>query len=103
MKKVRGITNNRYRNDVRFFGSSGLHGRTENEGRLPGTVGNKLMYVTKTAPPIHRTGVLLRFNEQNQHTERGKQDLLLLTGAEDHFIPLGLYDRQVNALKNTRS
>jgi hypothetical protein len=32
-----------------------------------------------------------------------KQDVLILTGAEDHFIPLKMHYLQVNALKNARS
>lgn len=64
---------------------------------------NNLMYITNTQTPMDATDVLLRFNEQNQHPELVKQDVLILTGAEDHFIPLKMHYRQVNALKNARS
>jgi len=64
---------------------------------------NNLMYITKTATPMDGTDVLLRFNEQNQHPDLVKQDVLILTGAEDHFIPLKMHYKQVNALKNARS
>ena len=64
---------------------------------------NNLMYITKIRSPAAASGVLLRFNEQNQHPELVKQDVLILTGAEDHFIPLKMHYRQVNALKNARS
>jgi hypothetical protein len=47
--------------------------------------------------------VLLRFNEQNQHPELVKQDVLILTGAEGHFIPLKVHYKQVNVLENARS
>jgi pimeloyl-ACP methyl ester carboxylesterase len=64
---------------------------------------NNLMYITKTKPPMDATDVLLRFNAENQHPERVLQDVLILTGAEDHFIPLKMHDRQVRALGNARS
>lgn len=32
-----------------------------------------------------------------------KQDVLIITGAEDHFIPLKMHYKQANALKNARS
>ena len=64
---------------------------------------NNLMYITKIPSPVEASDVLLRFNEQNQHPELVKQDVLILTGAEDHFIPLKMHYKQVNALKNTRS
>jgi pimeloyl-ACP methyl ester carboxylesterase len=64
---------------------------------------NNLMYITNTTTPMDATDVLLRFNEQNLHSDLVKQDVLILTGAEDHFIPLKMHYKQVNALKNARS
>jgi pimeloyl-ACP methyl ester carboxylesterase len=64
---------------------------------------NNLMYITKISSPVGASQVLLRFNEQNQHPDLVKQDVLILTGAEDHFIPLKMHDRQVKALTNARS
>ncbi len=64
---------------------------------------NNLMYITKTGTPMEATDVLLRFNEENLHAELVRQDVLILTGAEDHFIPRKMHDKQVNALKNARS
>jgi pimeloyl-ACP methyl ester carboxylesterase len=64
---------------------------------------NNLMYITKTRTPMEATDVLLQFNEHNLHSEKVGQDVLILTGAEDHFIPLKMHYKQVSALKNTRS
>lgn len=64
---------------------------------------NNLMYITRTRSPMDATDVLLRFNESNLHSEKVKQDVLILTGAEDHFIPLKMHYKQVNALQNARS
>jgi pimeloyl-ACP methyl ester carboxylesterase len=64
---------------------------------------NNLMYITKNPSPVGASEVLLRFNGQNQHPDLVKQDVLILTGAGDHFIPLKMHYKQVNALKNARS
>src|SRR5665647_1357315 len=64
---------------------------------------NNLMYITKTTTPMDATDVLLQFNEHNRHSELVKHDVLILTGAEDHFIPLKMHYKQVNALKNAKS
>lgn len=64
---------------------------------------NNLMYITRTRSPVAAMDVLLRFNEHNLHSELVKQDVLILTGAEDHFILLKMHYKQVNALKNARS
>ncbi len=49
------------------------------------------------------TDILLQFNEQNLHSELVNQDVLILTGAEDHFIPLKMHYKQVNALRYAKS
>ena len=64
---------------------------------------NNLMYITRTRSPMDATDVLLRFNERNLHLDLVKQDVLILTGAEDHLIPLKMHFKQVRALKNARS
>jgi len=45
----------------------------------------------------------LHLNEKNLNSDLVKQDVLILTGAEDHFIPLKMHDMQVKALVNARS
>jgi len=62
-----------------------------------------LMYITKTSTPMDATDVLLRFNEHNLHSELVKQDVMILTGAKDHFIPIKMHYKQVSALRNARS
>jgi pimeloyl-ACP methyl ester carboxylesterase len=63
-----------------------------------------LMYITKNEDSIiEASKVLLEFNEENLKSERVKQDVLILTGKEDHFIPLKMHHMQVKALKNARS
>jgi len=42
-------------------------------------------------------------NEENIHSVLVKQDVLILTGREDHFIPFKMHDMQIKALINARS
>jgi pimeloyl-ACP methyl ester carboxylesterase len=64
---------------------------------------NHLMYVTNHDVPIEAFDVLLQFNEHNLHSEKVKQDVLILTGKEDHMIPFKMHGLQVKALVNAKS
>lgn len=66
------------------------------------TLGN-LMYITDTKTPVEAADVAFRMNAGNLHSELVKQDVLILTGREDHFIPFKMHDKQVRALSNARS
>lgn len=61
------------------------------------------MYITKTKTPMDAMKTILQLNEKNLHSDLVKQDVLILTGAEDHFIPLKMHDMQVKALVNAKS
>lgn len=64
---------------------------------------DNLMYITQSASPLDAGLRLLEFNKINQHPEKVTQDVLILTGAADHFIPLKMHHLQVAALRNARS
>jgi len=64
---------------------------------------NNLMYITKTTTPMDSLNTYNQFNEKNLHSDLVKQDVLILTGAEDHFIPLKMHYKQVKALVNAKS
>lgn len=64
---------------------------------------HNLMYITKTETPFGASKAILELNDSNLRSELVKQDVLILTGAEDHFIPLKMHYKQVAALKNARS
>jgi pimeloyl-ACP methyl ester carboxylesterase len=61
------------------------------------------MYITGKKTPMDAADVLFQLNERNLHSELVKQDVLILTGREDHFIPFKMHGKQVRALKNARS
>ena len=66
------------------------------------TVSN-LMYIADKETPMDAMDVALQLNEKNLHSELVKQDVLILTGREDHFIPFKMHGMQVKALTNARS
>ena len=64
---------------------------------------NHLMAITNQQVPIDAFDFLLQFNEENLHSDKVKQDVLILTGKEDHMIPLKTHHLQVKALINAKS
>jgi len=64
---------------------------------------DNLMYITRKDNALDASNVMLSFNEQNLKSELVEQDVLILTGAEDHFIPMKLHHLQVEALANANS
>lgn len=66
------------------------------------TTGN-LMYITDKKTPLDAMEIAFRMNEENIHSERVKQDVLLLSGRENHFIGFKMHKKQVGALINAKS
>lgn len=66
------------------------------------TLGN-LMYISKTETPMDAFDVARQMNAENLHSDLVKQDVLVLTGRNDHFIPFKMHRMQVGALTNARS
>ncbi|MFC2017152.1 alpha/beta hydrolase [Chloroflexota bacterium] len=64
---------------------------------------NNLMYMTNKEVPIEAFDVLMQFNEENLHSDLVRQDVLILTGKEDHLVPFKMHNMQVKALTNARS
>ena len=61
------------------------------------------MYITKKKNPIEAYDLWLELNDKNLHSELVKQDVLYLTGRNDHFVPFKMHDMQLKALTNARS
>lgn len=62
-----------------------------------------MMYIFQDDDVVRASTVMTQFNHESQHPERVTQDVLVLTGAEDHFIPLKLHYLQIKALENAAS
>ncbi len=65
-------------------------------------IGN-LMYISMTETPMDAFDVAREMNAENLHSELVKQDVLILTGRNDHFIPFKMHRMQVEALTSARS
>ena len=63
----------------------------------------QLMHITGAETPMDAFALWLELNEENLHSELVKQDVLILTGKEDHFIPFKMHKKQVDALVQARS
>ena len=61
------------------------------------------MYITKTKTSLAALKTILQLNKQNIHAEKIKQDVLILVGKEDHFIPFKKHHSQLKALTNAKS
>ena len=66
------------------------------------SIGN-LMYITNTKNPMDAADAAFQLNEQNLHSDMVKQDVLILTGVKDHFIPFKMHKMQVKALTQAKS
>ena len=63
----------------------------------------QLMYMTMQDDVLEAMKAAQWMSAQNLHSERVTQDVLILTGREDHFIPFKMHRMQVNALVNART
>ncbi|MGD2070544.1 MAG: alpha/beta fold hydrolase [Gemmatimonadota bacterium] len=64
---------------------------------------SQLMYVLDVDEPMAALDFALDLNEGNLRSERVTQDVLVLAGAADHFIPLRLHAEQLRRLTAARS
>jgi len=64
---------------------------------------NHLMYTTNKKTPVEAFDVLMQFSEKNLHSELVKQDVMILTGKQDHAVPFKMHQMQVDALINAKS
>ena len=62
-----------------------------------------LMHVTNKTVPIEAADVLAEINEENLHSDLVTQDVLILTGKDDHLVPFKMHNMQVKALENAAS
>jgi pimeloyl-ACP methyl ester carboxylesterase len=62
-----------------------------------------LKFITKKTKPLEALDLYLQLNEKNIHSELVKQDVLILTSRNDHFIPFKMHEMQLKALVNAKS
>ena len=61
------------------------------------------MHITKKKSPLDAMRFSFSLSRENMHPERIQQDVLLLPGRRDHFIPFKMHRLQVEALVNAAS
>lgn len=65
---------------------------------------NQQMFITRSKTPLEAVKKMaLELTRKNMNAECIKQDVLILAGKDDHFIPIKLHKRQVDALVNAKS
>lgn len=62
-----------------------------------------LMYITQSDSVLDAARALTEFNAENLQSWLVTQDVLILTGAEDHFVPRKMHKMQMDALTSARS
>lgn len=89
-------------NNFRDFTDSQIKKQIK-KGGLEAWKHSNMAYITKAKTPIDSTDTIFQLNEKNLHSELVKQDVLILTGREDHYIPFKMHKKQLDALVNARS
>jgi len=75
----------------------------ENREGVTSWVVDHLKYITKKSRPLEALDLYLQLNENNIHSNLVKQDVLIMTSKNDHFIPYKMHDLQIKALVNAKS
>ena len=70
---------------------------------IPAWAVKHLMYITKKQKPMDALETYLLMNDRNIHSELVKQDVLVLSGRGDHFIPFKMHGKQLKALTRAKS
>jgi len=75
----------------------------ENREGVTSWVVDHLKYITKKSKPLEALDLYVQLNENNIHSNLIKQDVLIMTSKNDHFIPYKMHDMQIKALVNAKS
>ena len=85
-----------------FTNKMGIKQLEKGKGLEAWMMGN-LMYITKKKTPIEAYDIFLALNDKNIHSELVKQDVLVITGRNDHFVPFKMHNLQLKALTHAKS
>ena len=77
--------------------------RAIKKGGLKSWYFSNLIYMTGSKRPIDAVRYLTKLTAEELHCDRVTQDVLILTGRDDHFAPYKMHKKQVNALINART
>jgi hypothetical protein len=60
-------------------------------------------FITKIDDPLDAMMAIFKMTEENAQPEKITQDVLVLTGKKDHFIPFKLHKMLIKSLVNAKS
>lgn len=63
----------------------------------------QLMYISKKEMPLDAFDTFIALCEENLRPKLVKQDILILSGRKDHFIPNKMHQKQLDVLTNAKS
>lgn len=75
----------------------------ENRENMASWMVDHMKYITQKSKPMDALDLYLQLNEKNIHSELVKQDVLVLTSKNDHFVPLKMHEMQMRSLVNAKS
>ena len=64
---------------------------------------SNLMYMQKAEQPIDAIQYLTKMTAEELHCENITQDVLIMTGRDDHLVPFKMHQKQVDALRSANS
>jgi len=65
---------------------------------------SQIMHITKSKTPFEAAQkMVIALSRENMYADNIKQDVLFFSGRDDHFIPIKLHERQIEALVNAKS
>jgi hypothetical protein len=91
-----------FHDHFRSFANRMSH-RQVRRGGMEGWNISHLMYVTATAEPMAALELAMALTEENQCADRVRQDVLVMSSKDDHFIPYRLHPFQLDRLTAARS
>jgi pimeloyl-ACP methyl ester carboxylesterase len=84
-------------------GSNKIALKNIEKGGMEAWRNSNIMYITKIDVPMDAFEYAWKMNGKNLHADKIGQDLLIITGRDDHFIPFKLHDKMIKAMKNAKS
>lgn len=87
---------------MRKLSNAIAHARMRHDPMHRWSIGN-LMYLTGSESPSEALRFMMKLTSRNLLSWLVEQDVLILTGERDHFIPLKMHHMQVKALTSARS
>jgi len=64
---------------------------------------SNIMYITKIEVPMDAFEYAWQMNSENLHPNQIKQDVLVITGKDDHLIPFKLHSPLIKSMQNANS